>query len=435
MAAMNSMRTLAGSLMGQVAIGYAGAALAQSPSLSKLPKVVYRLGWISFFNDICSEMAYPIIPLFIVEVLHADKTALGWIDGTALALVYFMSAWSGFRSDRAGKRVIFLQAGYLTSGLSKPIFALAHLWPAALGARVLDRFGKGVRTTARDALMADSVDKKDYGRAYGLHQGMDTAGAFVGVIATAFLLWLWSAMPSDTIYRRVFFAAAIPGAVAWVLTLTLKDPPRQVEENGVPRAFKFEWGSLTKAYWRAVLISAIFGLANSSDTFLLLRAGPAKDGGVGLTALFVVLAYAAYNLVFTFLSYPAGKLSDKMGRWPTLFVGWILYAVVYAGFGIANTVSIWIMFIIYGLSIGAVTAVNKALVADLAPKGARGSAIGIFQMVTGVATLVASPVMGIVWDHYGAAAAFDMCAVLALLAAFLIPLTGGFGRKEAAVTA
>ena len=410
--------------------------MAKPQSSSKLPAVVYQLGWVSFFNDICSEMAYPIIPLFIIEVLRADKQVLGWIDGVALALVNFMNAWSGFRSDKSGKRTPWIQVGYLTSGLSKPIFAMAHIWPAALGARVLDRFGKGVRSTARDALMADSVDKSDYGRAYGLHQSMDTAGAFVGVLATAFLLWLWASTPADTVYRNIFLVATIPGAVAWAITMTLKDPPRDSSSDqdvAAKKAFKFQWSSLSPLYWKAVVISAVFALANSSDTFLLLRAGPVKDGGVGLIPMFVVLAYAGYNLVFTFLSYPAGKLSDKLGRWPTLFVGWILYALVYFGFGIANTVTIWIMFAIYGISIGAVTAVNKALVAELAPKEAKGSAIGIFQMVTGVAVLISSPVMGIVWDRYGPAAAFDVCSGLALLAAFLIFATGGLRRKELAV--
>ena len=371
-------------------------------------------------------MAYPIIPLFIIEVLRADRLVLGWIDGVALALVNFMNAWSGFRSDRSGKRTPYIQVGYLTSGLSKPIFALSTIWPTALGARVLDRFGKGVRTTARDALMADQVDKKDYGRAYGLHQGMDTGGAFLGVLTTAFLLWFWRLLPAGDAYRNIFLIATIPGAIAWVITLTLKDARRPGGDPVAAKTTQFEWSSLSKLYWRAVIISAIFGLANSSDTFLLLRAGPAKDGGVGLTAFLVVLAYAGYNFVFTFLSYPFGKLSDRLGRWPALFVGWILYAFVYFGFGISNTISIWTMFAIYGVSIGAVTAVNKALIADLAPKDRRGAAIGVFQFVTGVATLVASPLMGYVWDRYGEAAAFDMCAVFALIAAVLIPVTGGF---------
>lgn len=370
------------------------------------------------------------MPIFIIEVLQANKASLGWIEGIALAVVNFMRGWSGFSSDKTGKRTPFIQAGYLTSGLSKPIIGLAHIWPTVLGARILDRFGKGVRTTARDALLADAVDKKDYGRAYGVHQGMDTAGAFVGVMFTLFLLWFWSSMPNETVFRRVFMIAAIPGAIAWLITMTLRDAPRTEQQIEDGKNFKFEWGSLSKAYWRAVIISAVFALANSSDTFLMLRAGPAKDGGVGLTPMLVVLAYALYNLVFTFLSYPAGKLSDKLGRWPALFIGWILYAAVYFGFGISNTVSIWFMFAIYGISIGATTAVNKALVADLSPKEARGSAMGVFQVVTGVATLIASPVTGWVWDRYGAAASFNLCAGLALLAALLIPLTGGFGMRR-----
>ena len=206
----------------------------------------------------------------------------------------------------------------------------------------------------------------------------------------------------------------------------------QSDKDTKSAPFRFEWKSLSKSYWRAILISGVFGLANSSDTFLLLRAGPAKNGGVGLTAFLVVLAYAGYNLVFSFISYPLGKLSDRIGRWSTLFVGWVLYAFVYFAFGISNTVSIWFIFAVYGVSIGAVTAVNKALIADQAPKSAKGTAIGIFQLVTGVATLIASPIMGWLWDRYGAPAAFDFCAGFALLAALLIPLTAKMAAEPKA---
>jgi MFS family permease len=411
--------------------------LAESPSSSKLPSIVYRLGWVSFFADVCSEMAYPIMPLFIIGVLGAGKSALGIIDGVALALVSFMQAWSGFHSDRSGRRAIYVQAGYLTSGLSKPVIALAHVWPTVLMGRVLDRFGKGIRSTARDAMLAESVDKGDYGKAYGLHQGMDTAGAFVGVMITVGLLWLWSAtIVAGALYRRIFFIAAVPGFMAWLITLTLRDKPRIAPADGeAAKPFKFSWSSLSKPFWRAVIISGVFQLANSSDMFLTLRAGPAKSGGIGMSAIMVVLAYALYNLVFTFLSYPAGKMSDKVGRWPALFIGWIIYAAVYFGFGVANTVSIWFLFAVYGVSIGAVTAVNKALVADLAPKEARGSAMGIFQMVMGLATLISSPIVGWVWDKYGAATAFDLGAGLALLAALLIPLTGAFRKTDGPLVA
>ena len=267
------------------------------------------------------------MPLFILDVLRADKTSLGWIEGIALAVVNFMRGWSGFHSDKTGKRTPFIQAGYLTSGLSKPIIGLAHIWPTVLGARILDRFGKGVRTTARDALLADSVDKADYGRAYGLHQGMDTAGAFVGVLGTALMLWMWSSLSEDVVDRRIFFIAALPGFVAWLITLTLKETPHH--EEGDKEEFRFDWRSLSGQFWRVVIISSVFQLANSSDTFLMVRAGPAKDGGVGLSMVMVVFAYALYNLVFTVLSYPVGILSDRIGRWPALFIGWIVYAILY----------------------------------------------------------------------------------------------------------
>lgn len=383
----------------------------------KLPSLVYRLGWISFFADVCSEMAYPIMPLFIIGALQAPKTALGIIEGVALAVVALMRGGSGFASDRIGKRTPFVQWGYLTSGLSKPIIGLAHVWPTVLGARILDRLGKGLRTTARDALMADSVDKSDYGRAFGFHQGMDTAGAFVGVMLTFGLLMLY---PGN--YRLIFFIASGPGFLAWLITLTLKDQPRPAEQLA-PERKRFDWSQLTPAYWRVVVISTIFALANSSDTFLMLRAQ-----NVGLSDTMVVLAYALYNLVFTLFSYPIGKLSDRIGRWPALLVGWAMYAAVYLGFSGASARTIWILFAVYGVAIGIETAVNKALVADLAPKSMRGSAMGIFHMVSGLAILIANPLTGWVWDRYGPAKAFQLGAGLAILAAALIPLTGALKR-------
>lgn len=401
--------------------------MGRAQSDSKLPSVVYRLGWISFFADVCSEMAYPIMPLFIVGILKAPRFYLGVIEGVALALVNFMRGWSGFHSDNTGRRVPYIQWGYLTSGLSKPMIGLAYVWPTVLGARVVDRFGKGLRTTARDAMLADSVDAKDYGKAYGLHQGMDTAGAFFGVIFTLLLLWLLhEAFSPEQVYRRIFMIAAIPGFVAWLITFTLKELPREApaEAAAEPKEV-FRWDMLGGAFWRAVLISSVFALANSSDTFIMLRAHD-----IGLSDYLVVIAYALYNLVFSFISLPFGKLSDKFGRWGALGVGWVLYAAVYFGFGVANHFSIWVLFAVYGISIGAITGVNKALVADVAPKKFRGTAMGIFQMATGVATLIANPLIGKVWDLYGASSAFNLGAAFALLAVILIPLTKPMERKS-----
>lgn len=380
-------------------------------------------------------MAYPIMPLFIVGILKAPKFYLGLIEGVALALVNFMRGWSGFHSDKTGRRVPYIQWGYLTSGLSKPIIGLAFVWPTVLGARVLDRFGKGLRTTARDAMLADSVDAKDYGKAYGLHQGMDTAGAFVGVLFTLLLLWLFhEALSPEQVYRRIFMIAAVPGFIAWIITFTLRELPRETAESRVAKVEdspdRFRWDMLGGAFWRAVLISSVFALANSSDTFIMLR-----SHDIGLSDYLVVIAYALYNLVFSFISLPFGKLSDKFGRWGALGVGWVLYAAVYFGFGVANSFSIWVLFAVYGISIGAITGVNKALVADVAPKRFRGTAMGIFQMATGVATLVANPAVGWVWDRFGASAAFNLGAGLALLAVVLIPLTRSMDRKGATTAA
>lgn len=393
--------------------------LSESPSPAKLPSIVYRLGWISFFADVCSEMAYPIMPLFVIGTLRQPKSALGIIEGVALAVVSFMRAWSGFASDRSGRRVPYIQWGYLSAGVSKPIIGMANVWTTVLFGRILDRFGKGIRTTARDALLADSVDKADYGRAYGFHQGMDTAGAFLGVMITFALLSLFPGQ-----YRTIFFIAAGPGLIAWFITLTLKDRPVDVAKQAVRP--KFALSSLSSAYWRAVVISGVFALANSSDAFLMLRAS-----NIGLSDSKVALTYALYNFVFTLFSYPIGRLSDRVGRWPALAVGWLLYGLVYLGFAGANPTSIWFLFCLYGVSIGISTAVNKALVADLAPKENRGAALGIFHLVVGVGTLAGNWLIGEVWDVYGASPAFILGGAFAAAAVALIFITWPFQPRKA----
>ncbi|MFZ4507317.1 MAG: MFS transporter [Fimbriimonas sp.] len=373
-----------------------------------LPKLIWHLGWISFFADISSEMIYPIIPLFVTASLGAPVAALGLIEGAAAAIVSLMKGLSGIHQDQTGKKVPYIRWGYGLSAVAKPILAIATLWPMVLGARLLDRTGKGVRTTARDALIAEGVEPSLYGRAYGLHGSLDTAGAFVGVSIALALLFLFPGQ-----YRAMFVAAALPGLVSWLLTLKVRDLPAQTTVESP----KWTWASLRdlpRSYWQALVILIVFGLANSSDTLILLRA---KD--LGLTELQTVGAYALYNLVFTLVSYPAGQLSDRFGRWQLLGMGWLLYAFVYWGF--ASLTSAWLpgLFLLYGIFVGLTRGVTKALVAEIAPGSQKGAAIGIFNMATGFAALAASAAAGLLWDRAGAAMPFYAGSALAFVAALL----------------
>lgn len=376
---------------------------------------VWQLGWISFFADVSSEMAYPALPLFMNNVLKAPVAAIGLVEGVAEALVSIMKGLSGIHSDRTGRRTPYLRWGYGLSALGKPMIALAHAWPMVMVARVTDRLGKGVRTTARDALIADTVEAARRGEAFGLHRAMDTAGALVGVgLALVLLSW----MPEG--YRLLFLLAAIPGAISVALTFRLSEAspqgPERAETEKAPAPVSLR--ELPRGYWRALGLACVFALGNSSDTFLLLRA---QD--LGFSAAAAIGAYALYNVTYALLSRPMGVLSDRLGRWRVLGAGWLVYAGVYVGFALLGPHAVWPLFAVYGVYMGFTGGVGKALVADHAPPGSRGTALGFFYLTMGFATLVSSVVAGILWDQIGAAAPFWFGATCALAAAALIPLT------------
>lgn len=410
------------------------------PPQSKLPARVWILGWISLFADIASEMVYPIIPIYVTVVLRAPVAALGAIEGFAEAIVSFMKGWSGWHSDRSGKRVPYVQWGYGLSAIGKPLMALAQvgLWGVVFLARSTDRVGKGLRTTARDALIVDAVEKSQYGRAFGLHRTMDTTGAFLGGLLCLTLL---AVMPGNL--RGIFLIAILPGFASVALTFLLKDKP----VPGVAESKVVNLGTIRdmpKGYWRAIAITLIFALANSSDTFLLLRANdlfskslktnPDAFGpllrifsnstiGLGPPLILTTLAYVLYNITYVGFSYPAGVLSDRIGRWWVIAVGYVLYAGVYAGFAFATTSTVWFLFAIYGIYQGLTDGVGKALVADYAPAHARGTALGLFYMSAGFLVLLGNVIAGALWDLHGPQATFFFGSSLAVVAVLLIPLT------------
>ncbi len=396
-------------------------------SASSLPPTVVRLGWLSFSLDVATEMSYPIVPLFLAATLKSSGSALGVIEGTAEGLLSIVTALTGRQSDRIRKRVPFIRVGYGLTAISKPLIALAQGWPFVLAMRSADRLGKGVRTAARDALIADVTAPDQRGRAFGFHRAMDTAGAFVGVLLAAFFLHLW---PGE--YRWILGLTAIPGVAAIAIAFTVTETPRTepgstanlsstASPAAKPRREKLavEPGSvreLPAGFWRAVIVLWIFAIGNSSDAFLLLRA---RDQGFGDIA--VVLAYAFYNFVYAGSSYPAGVLSDRVGRTRLITVGWIVFAVVYAGFAVLGGAHIWWLFAVYGVYMGIVDGVSKALIADFAPAELQGTAMGVYRLGLGVATISSSAIAGLLWDRVSHAAPFWMGAIVAALAIALVP--------------
>lgn len=403
----------------------------------RLPRAVVLLGWVSFLADISSEMVYPLIPMFVVGVLGASATTLGGIEGAAAFIVAFVTAWAGFGSDRRRRRVPFVRIGYGLPVIGKSLMALAFAWPMVLAGRLVDRLGKGLRASPRDALIADAASPAIRGRAFGFHRAMDTAGAMVGVLLSAGLLWWFTGTPAETdapstaagagwAFRVVFAVSAALGLLSLALTFMVRESEVVPPVPGIEHAAPAGRLGLPRAYWRTVALMLVFSLANSSDAFLLLRA---RD--LGLSPWAVVLAYALFNLTYTAFSYPAGVLSDRLGRWRVIVFGWAIYAAVYAGFAFIGSAGemgggwgaagVWPLLALYGVYMALTDGVGKALVADHAPPDRRGTALGIFYMASGLMTLLASILAGILWDRVGPSATFGLGAVIAVIAMALVP--------------
>lgn len=375
-------------------------------------KNVVVLSVASLFTDISSEMLYPIIPIFLTSVLGAPMSILGLIEGIAESVASILKAFSGWLSDISRKRSPFVVGGYFLSSLGKLLIFLAYSWPMVLVARLVDRIGKGVRTSPRDAMIADSCDAEYRGKAFGFHRAMDTVGACLGPLVA---LWLLVALKENM--RIVFLIAFIPAIIAVVfLIFLLKEPP--VKSGGNHFSLKFNSKQFSPVFWKFLFISAIFSIGNSSDAFLIMRAK-----GIGLTTVAVVLAYVVYNISYSALSLPAGMLSDRIPRKAVMIGGYLIFALVYLGFGMhANTKSVWLLFFIYGFYIAMTDGVSKAFVTDTVEEGVRGTAMGIYYCITGLAAFFASLVAGLLWTYIGAAAPFIYGSVMAALScvAFIV---------------
>ena len=393
----------------------------------RLPRVVVILSWVSFLADVSGEMIYPLIPMFVVGVLGASATTLGAIEGAAAFIVAILTAWAGWRSDRWRRRVPFVRIGYGLPVIGKSLLALAFGWPMVLAGRLTDRLGKGLRSSPRDALIADAAGPEIRGRAFGFHRAMDTAGAMVGVLLSAALLGWLTGSPIETnpaapgslhdsgwVFRAIFGIAAALGLLSLALTFLVREPAHHDDKSSVPSAGRL---GLPTPYWRTVALMLVFALANSSDAFLLLRAHQ-----VGLSPWAVVLAYALCNLTYALISYPAGVVSDRLGRWRVVVLGWAVYSAAYTGFAFTGAAGVWPLFALYGVFLALTDGVSKALVADCAPRDKKGTALGVFYMLSGLSTLLASLVAGVLWDRVGPSATFVVGAGVAALAVALAPL-------------
>lgn len=380
-----------------------------------LSPTVLRLGLVSFFADVSSELLYPITPIFLTLVLGTSVFNVGLIEGVAEGIASLLKTYSGNWSDRLQKRKTFIWLGYLFAAIAKPLVGGASSWVQVLFARSFDRLGKGIRTAPRDALLAESVSAENRGAAFGLHRMMDTLGAVVGpLIAILFLQYVQS--PADL--KWLYYAAVIPGLLAVLIVFSVSENSdrKPTLASNPPTTFLFGFKNMSKEFKRFLFAWGIFSLANSSDVFLLLKA---QKSGLSLTH--TILLYVFYSLLYSLSSPYLGKLSDRFGRKWILVSGLIIFAVVYTLFSYASEPwQFWCLFGVYGTYMAATDGVGKALALDLAPKDLKATGLGLLGTVTGLATIVASSVAGFLWDHAGSAWAFQYGALGAVLATFIL---------------
>lgn len=360
------------------------------------------LGITSLLTDISSEMVYPLLPLFLVTQLGAGPAAVGLIEGIAESLASLLKVFSGYFSDRIKVRKPFAILGYASSAVGKVFIFLAVGWGHVLAGRVIDRFGKGVRTAPRDALIVESAAPSRRGAAFGLHRAMDTLGAAIGVLAAYLLLTRYRGG-----LRSVFLLSLIPACLAVVFLFFVKERCAADKGRGPSRP-EFRWGLLDKRLRLFLVFTFVFTLGNSSNQFLLLRA---RDAGG--TVPLVILLYLVYNVSYALIAYPAARLSDRIGRKRLLVLGYLCYGLVYLGFALSSRFEyFWFLFALYGCYIGITEGIEKALIADMAPAQAKATAIGLHAALVGVGLFPASVCAGLLWKFWGASAPFYFGGVL-----------------------
>ena len=386
----------------------------------KLSSNVFAISFVSLFNDVSSEIIYPLLPAFLALTLGASPFFIGVVEGFAETVASLLKLFSGYLSDRFDKRKLPMFLGYGLSGMTRPFLALATSWLPVLFIRVTDRAGKGIRGAPRDALLADSVAPEKRGIAFGLNRAADHLGAVIGPVIAFVLLSFWAAnpnQPSPDDYSRIFLVAAIPAALGLLVILFfVREEKREkpITEDLTP--IKLSLSVFDGNFKKFLAVISLFTLSNSTDAFLLLRAEQS-----GIAPAILPLLWMFLHVSKVIFSLIGGDLSDRIGRKTLIFSGWILYALVYAGFAFVDAAwQSWALFMIYGVYFGLTEGVEKALVADLVTPEQRGTAFGFYNLAFGITVLPASLLFGGLWNFFGAPTAFLISAAISVAAAFLL---------------
>ncbi|MDZ4384714.1 MAG: MFS transporter [Nitrospirota bacterium] len=406
-----------------------------------LPRNVFTLGWVSFFMDVSSEMIYPLLPLFLTNILGANKAMVGLIEGIAESTASLLKVVSGYLSDKFRKRKPLILYGYGLSTLTRPIVAIATGWAGVLVYRFMDRIGKGIRTAPRDAIIAESTEAGSLGKAFGFHRAMDTCGAIVGpAIAIAVLYLYGHSYPSEPLpaeavkgaeqaFRTLFWLSMIPGLAAVVLIILFVKEKAHPLSTEHPTSL-FRHSIMNSDFRKFLIVVGVFTLGNSSNAFLILKMQDAGAGMLNITGL-----YLLFNAVYSAASLPAGMAADRFGKKRMILGSYILFALIYSGLAFSKTqTSVWALLIAYGIFMGISEGIQRAFVATLLSNNSIGTGYGIYHTLTGLVTLPASLIAGLLWDRIGPQATFLFGAVTGTLAAVLFLLffwkSRGTGRQS-----
>ena len=384
-----------------------------------LPRNVWALSFVSLLNDTSSEIIYPLLPTFLALTLGASPFAIGAIEGLAESTASLLKLFSGYLSDRFGSRKLPVFIGYALASVTRPFLSFVSSWQQVLFVRLTDRVGKGIRGAPRDALLAAEVPHEKRGLAFGFNRAADHLGAVIGPIIAFVLLSLYAVnpqVPTVTEYQKVFLVASIPVVLGlFVIVFFVKEEPKPKNAVEIPKV-KLSLKEFDGNFKRFLVVIALFTLSNSSDAFLLLRAREA-----GIAPAMLPILWMALHLSKVMFSLIGGGLSDKFGRKKLIFSGWILYALVYAGFAFINSPwQAWTLFLIYGIYFGLTEGAEKALVADLVPPAKRGTAFGLYNLAFGVTVFPASLLLGGIWSEFGSIYAFLFSAFLSICAAIAL---------------